>query len=221
MRRPANSSEPSPRVTSFGLAASGNGSMRSYVGEYRGWLRNNRVFSCAKITPPARPTISFAPVCSGWKWVLISICTRSLPVAARTAASSASACSARPPSTINAPTSPGSASTLQPAPWRSTRPPRSVVVILAPELPLCARAAVNGSHAPTEASPSAGTAAAAALKRRRRESSRLLIPRVRIDGLVNARLAERPDIRPNALRRAEDGPYRILAHLHRRAELAQ
>ena len=39
-------------------------------------LRVVFVFSCAKMTPPARPTASLAPVCSGCQCVLISVWTR-------------------------------------------------------------------------------------------------------------------------------------------------
>src|SRR5690606_33484280 len=165
-----------------------------------------------------RPTISFAPVCSGCQWVLISVWIRSLPVASSTARTSASALAARPPSIISAPSSPGIAITLQPAPCRSMRPPRSLVVMRAA---VCARPAGEPSSAPSEARPAAGMAAAAARRKRRRERARLFIPGVRIDGLVDPRLAQRPDVHPDSLGRAEDGPHRLLAHLERRAELAQ
>ena len=55
------------------------------------------------MTPPSRPTASLAPVCSGCQCVLISVWMRLLPVALLTAASSASALAARPPSIISAP----------------------------------------------------------------------------------------------------------------------
>ena len=39
-------------------------------------LRAIFVFSCAKMTPPARPTASLAPICSGCQCVLISVWMR-------------------------------------------------------------------------------------------------------------------------------------------------
>ncbi len=115
---------------------------------------------CAKIVPPARPTISFAPICSGCQCVLISIATRGSCVAASTARTSASAFAAGPPSIISAPSLPCIASTLQPATWSSASPPRSVVVIEAP----CARAAAAKAATRRRAPPrprEAGVAARA------------------------------------------------------------
>ena len=78
------------------------------------------------MTPPSRPTASFEPVCSGCQCVLISVWTRLLPVRSFTAASNASALAARPPSIISARFFTCIAITLQPAPWKRKRPPRSV-----------------------------------------------------------------------------------------------
>ena len=102
---PANSIEPSPRV---GLRRPGGLGQRAPAAGER--HRRRRccsgsvfVFSCAKMTPPPRPTASLAPTCSGCQCVLISVWMRLLPVAVLTAASSASAFAARPPSIISAP----------------------------------------------------------------------------------------------------------------------
>src|SRR5918993_378104 len=174
------------------------------------------------ILPPARPTISFAPTASGCQCVLNSVLMRSLPVAAYTSRSSASALPARPPSTSKAPSSPRRPRTLQPAPPNKNRPPpRSVVVIGA----LCARAASIGSSAPP-------SVAALAPRNRRREIKLLAAAGlrrfvaglrcfVRIDRGVHGRLADGPNVRPHALRRAEHRPYRLFFHLHPGTQLAQ
>src|SRR5688572_32937210 len=74
-------------------------------------------------------------------------------VASLTAAMSASAFAARPPSIINAPSGPDTAMTLQPAPWNSVAPPRSVVVMrgacASREYP--AEAGLHGHSAPPNA----------------------------------------------------------------------
>src|SRR5690606_17300432 len=145
--------------------------------------------------------------------VLISVWIRSLPVASSTARIRSAACAASPPSTISAPSSPRIATTFAPAPWSRTRPPRSVVVIR--PAASCARAASAGNSAPpSETAP-------AAPRKRRRESRALFMSRVRVDRRMDARLADGPDVGPDALRRAEDGPHRRALHLFGRAELAE
>src|SRR5688500_17308830 len=88
------------------------------------------------------------------------------PVAVLTAASSASALAARPPSISKAPSGPDSATTLPPAPWNSHAPPRSVVVIrgacASREYP--AEAGLHGRSAPPNA--------AALICRKRRRGTR-------------------------------------------------
>src|SRR5688572_7427958 len=147
---------------------------------------------------------------------------RVAPVAVRTAASSASALAARPPSIISAPSAAGSATTLPPAPWNSQAPPRSVVVMRAAPC----RASTD------ETGMSAAPSAAALIRRnprrdgeerserfeRLRSTSR---GRVLVGRLVDTRLAERPDVGPDALRRAEDGPDGTARHHPGRAEVAQ
>src|SRR5215813_10603607 len=146
------------------------------------------------MTPPARPTASLAPTCSGCQCVLISVLMRVVRVAVLTAANSASAFAARPPSIISAPSGPGSATTLHPAPWSSVAPPRSVVEILAWANTLA------GSNALPKAT------ALISRKRRREERRTGLWRIVFVDGLVHARFAERPDVFPDALRRSEYRP---------------
>ncbi len=77
------------------------------------------------MTLPLLPMGRFEPVCSGCQWVLMSVLTRVLPVDCPTVLSSALELAARPPSINSAPSGPGMATTLQPAPWSSVSPPLS------------------------------------------------------------------------------------------------
>ena len=81
------------------------------------------------IWPPALPTASLEPVCSGCQWVLISVATRLVLVALSTALSSSSEFTARPPSIISAPSGPGRATTLQPLPEISDSPATSLTTM--------------------------------------------------------------------------------------------
>src|SRR5688572_16683263 len=151
---------------------------------------------------------------------------RVAPVAALTAASSVSALAARPPSTINAPSEPGNATTLQPAPWNSHAPPRSVVEMRAAACRAWADDA-GISALPNMAAPSCRKQRRDQRSERleRSERSERLRPtsrrRVLVNRLVDTRLAERPDVRPHALWRTEDRPHRAARHHPRRAEVAQ
>src|SRR5580704_6376553 len=179
------------------------------------------------MTPPARPTASLAPVCSGCQWVLISVWIRPLPVALPTAARSASALAARPPSIISAPSGPGIAITLHPAPWSKVTPPRSVVEIRGAAC--CALAEYGWSSEPP-------TAAALTWRKRRRDvrlkadTTTVMPPAaespgsvglVRVDGLMNSRLANWPDVFPDALRWTKDRPHRTSIQQCRPAQLAE
>src|SRR5688572_7639643 len=183
------------------------------------------------MTPPLRPTASLAPVCSGCPCVLISVWMRLARVTSRTAASRASALAARPPSIINAPSGPGIAITLHPAPWSNVAPPRSMVEMRADAWR--AIAGWEGSRTP----PSA--AAPAWRKRRRdRESAgwqkgrpegrpppsvglRCTRSRRLVDRLMNSRLTQREDVRPDALGRAQDRPLRASSHQPGGAQLPE
>src|SRR3954466_7108088 len=113
---------------------------------------------------------------------------RLLCVAVFTAASSASALAARPPSIMSAPSGPGTASTLHPAPWNRVAPPRSAVEIFA-----SANAAAGSSAPPLATAPTW------------RNCLRLQLI-VLVDRGVHSRFAERPDVFPDALRRAKHRP---------------
>src|SRR5688572_7965246 len=179
------------------------------------------------MTPPLRPTASLAPVCSGCPCVLISVWMRLARVTSRTAASRASAWAARPPSIISAPSGPGIAITLHPAPWSSVAPPRSVVEIREEACPALAEWG-GSSTLPSATTP--------ACRRRRRDNSvsvrlkadttyepslRSTRGRGLVDRLMNARLTQREDIRPHTLGWAEDRPVRTSSHQFGRAQLAE
>src|SRR3954470_7669367 len=177
------------------------------------------------MTPPARPTASLAPVCSGCQCVLTSVSMRLPPVAFLTAASSASAFAARPPSIIKAPSGPRIAITLHPAPCSSIAPPRSVLEIRREACAPSPKAEAGSSAPPTAAAPTCRK------DRRdvRPDSHRIpVVPPAPgsvdiafIDGLVDTRLAKRPDVLPDALRRTEHRPHRTSAQEFRRAKLAK
>src|SRR6202140_1601023 len=163
------------------------------------------------MTPPSRPTASLAPVCSGCQCVLINVSMRLLPVTSLTAVSSASALAASPPSIISAPSLPGIAITLHPEPWSNVTPPRPVVEIRGE---IChALAAYEGI--------SALPSAAAPLCRKRRRDNRFSVGRGLVDWLMNLRLAQRPDVLPDALGWTQNRPHRASIHQFGRAQLAQ
>src|SRR5690606_13886485 len=110
----------------------------------------------------------------------------------------------------------GNARTFAPAPSSRNTPPKSVVRISA------ARAAAQGSSMPPiDTAPASCTTLADAPRKRRRDQRDSVMTPVRVDGRIHARLAERPDVDPDALRRAEYGPVRRAVELDGRAELAQ
>src|SRR5688572_644465 len=161
------------------------------------------------------------------------------PVARRAAASSASAWAARPPSIINAPSGPGIAITLHPAPWSSVTPPRSAVEIRAAAC--CALADDAGRRTPPNAAAlvwrkcrrdnarpvrlKPDTTSDATSVRLKPDATSCLLRstggRVLVDRLMDDRFAERRDVRPHALRRAQHRPHGALSHQRGRAQLAE
>ena len=81
------------------------------------------------MTPPARPTASLAPVCSGCQCVLISVWMRLAAGRAPDGREQRIRIGGAAAVDHQRAVGPGSATTLPPAPWSSDAPPRSVVVM--------------------------------------------------------------------------------------------